>query len=251
MWHNQLLKLKNISYKRESQSPVFTGYYGMGNTSQSEQQIQFNRQKGWRAPNGTLDNREVLYQKNSRKNNRSALTRHQLYEKYKTQKKAENDFYVIQSQIAQTENLIGANPHLASYYAAWLQQAKETLKECTSIIESPDNVSFSSVYGYSKDEELITLYRNPQFSSELQKIQNNPAVSEMNSMVPYFNSNNSNIYRYDFNARNLKPRNVGRNLNFSNRSLQLSSLVQIMWISERENDYKSNAFGEFEVGMTR
>lgn len=170
MWHNQLLKLKNISYKRESQAPVFTGYYGMMNTNQPEQQVQFNRQKGWRAPNSTFANHSILYQKNSRKSNRSALTKDQLYDKYKTQKKAERDFYVVQSQIAQTESLIAANPHLASYYAAWLQQAKEILKECTDIIESPDNVSFSSVYGYSKDEELITLYRNPQFSSELKQM---------------------------------------------------------------------------------
>lgn len=170
MWHNQLMKLKSISYKKESQAPVFTGFYGINDTIQPEQHVQFNRETGWRAPDSSLVNRNVLYQKNNRKSNRTALTQEQLYDKYKTQKKAENDFYIIQSQIVQTERLISTNPHLASYYSTWLHQAKEALKECTNIIESPDNVSFSSVYGYSKDEELITLYRNPQFSNELRKM---------------------------------------------------------------------------------
>ena len=172
MWHNNFFKLKNISYsnKRENTAPIFTGYYGVPNQNPQEQFIQYNREKGWRAPQGQI-NRSFLYQKtNVKKNNRQTLNREQLYEKYKSQKKAEADFYALQSQITQTENLIATNPHLVSYYSAWIQQAKETLKEYANIIESPDNVSFSSVYGYSKDEELITLYRNPQFSSELKRM---------------------------------------------------------------------------------
>ncbi|CAF0973807.1 unnamed protein product [Brachionus calyciflorus] len=229
MWHNHLLKLKNISYnnKRESLTPIFTGYYGMPNINQHEQYVSFNNEKGYRAPSqNELINRNTLYQKtSSKKNNRLTLNRDQLYQKYKNQKKAESEFYILQSQISQTENLIATNPHLASYYAVWMQQAKETLKEYTNIIESPDNVSFSSVYGYSKDEELITLYRNPQFSSELNRIQTNSKrmSHDINSVVPYFNGNSSNIYRYSFNtSRNFKKNSsFASDFNFSNRSLQL------------------------------
>lgn len=71
------------------------------------------------------------------------LDKSQLYYKYQSQKKAEHDFYALQRQIVQTESLIANNPSMATFYAAWLQQAKESLKQFTSIIESPDAVTFS------------------------------------------------------------------------------------------------------------
>lgn len=74
------------------------------------------------------------------------LDKSQLYYKYQSQKKAEHDFYALQRQIAQTESLAANNPSMAGFYAAWLQQAKESLKQFTSIIESPDAVTFSVSY---------------------------------------------------------------------------------------------------------
>ncbi len=71
----------------------------------------------------------------------------QLYEKYLNQKKAENDFYMLKTQIDNVENLITSNPaYYTAFYVEWLKSAYQLLKQYTSIIESPDAVSFSVIY---------------------------------------------------------------------------------------------------------
>lgn len=74
------------------------------------------------------------------------VDRKELYERYKARKQAESEFKLIKSNIDYIENLIASNPSLQSYYSLWLFQAKQALKECIDIIESPDSVSFSVNY---------------------------------------------------------------------------------------------------------
>lgn len=83
------------------------------------------------------------------------VDKNQLFQKYQSQKKAEQEFYQLQSQISHTESLLAANPHLSSFYSQWMQHAKETLKQFTNIIESPDAVTFS----VSKKFHFISLGR--------------------------------------------------------------------------------------------
>lgn len=72
-----------------------------------------------------------------------AVDRRELMEKYENRKKAENEFKLIKANITYIENILAKNPSLQSYYSMWMFQAKQALKECISIIEAPDNVSFS------------------------------------------------------------------------------------------------------------
>ena len=71
------------------------------------------------------------------------LNKKQMYQKYSSQKKAEHDFVRLQTQLKQTEEMVARNPQLMTYYYGWIKQAQQTLKQYVSVIEAPDNVSFS------------------------------------------------------------------------------------------------------------
>ena len=68
-----------------------------------------------------------------------------MYQKYNTQKKAEHDFTRLQAQLKHTEEIVARSPQLYSYYYGWIKQAQKTLKQYVSVIEAPDNVSFSVI----------------------------------------------------------------------------------------------------------
>lgn len=108
-----------------------------------------------RSGSSSGNNRPHLYPNNNGKSNRENynLDRRELLEKYQNRKKAENEFKLIKSNIQYIDNIIAKNPNLQSYYSMWMFQAKQALKECISVIEAPDNVSFS-VYLY-----INTLWR--------------------------------------------------------------------------------------------
>lgn len=152
MWHKNSSNMSSMSNgssssKRENVTPIFTGYYGMPNPMHHDQYGEYQaKSKNWpRSAHTSLFSRNCsLYQKAGlKKGSRNAQNRNELYEKYRSQKRAENDFYQLQAQLRQTESLVATNPHLIAYYGLWIQQAKETLKEYANIIESPDAVSFS------------------------------------------------------------------------------------------------------------
>lgn len=87
-----------------------------------------------------------LYPKQAKKKRhsaKSAYNNNDLLLKYQNQKKAEADFYNLQTHKKYVEDLIMMNPRLIQFYSTWLTRANEALKEYTNIIDQPDNLSFS------------------------------------------------------------------------------------------------------------
>lgn len=87
-----------------------------------------------------------LYPKQTRKKKHQSKNYNNnddLYAKYQIQKKAETNFYNLQSQKTYVEELIAGNPRLAPFYSAWLTRATEAIKEFAHIVDQPDNISFS------------------------------------------------------------------------------------------------------------
>ena len=93
-----------------------------------------------------VQQRSTLYPKPTPKY--SNLNKKQMYHKFQNQKKAEQDFIRLQSHIKYVEEIISRNPHLYSYYYSWMRQAQQMLKQSISVIEAPDNVSFSVTFNY-------------------------------------------------------------------------------------------------------
>lgn len=96
-------------------------------------------------------NKNSLYPKPTPKT--ANLNKSQLYQKYQSQKRAEQDFYTLKALVKNTEDFIMKNPHLYSYYYNWLKQAQNALKQYTNVIESPDAVSFSVINFMFRVEE--------------------------------------------------------------------------------------------------
>ena len=71
------------------------------------------------------------------------MNKKQMFQKFQTQKRVENDFLQLQAHLKYTEEMIARYPHLYSYYYSWMKQAQYVLKQYINVIEAPDNLSFS------------------------------------------------------------------------------------------------------------